>query len=30
MDDLETMTLSEVTQTMKDKHPMISPICEIF
>ena len=27
--DLETIILSEVSQTMKDKHHMISPICEI-
>ena len=27
--DLETIILNEVSQTMKDKHHMISPICEI-
>ena len=28
--DLETIIPSEVSQTVKDKHHMISPICEIF
>ena len=27
--DLESIILSEVTQTMKDKHYMIPPICGI-
>ena len=27
--DLETIIPSEVSQTVKDKHHMISPICEI-
>ena len=28
--DLEIVVLSEVNQTEKDKHHMISPICGVF